>query len=456
MFCFFTAILTLCIINIYSYFKIRSITYSTKEQELLTATSDYSTSLSDYGEDSISVFANVDFNINKRIIVTDSALNITYDSSKIENKSGSILIIPSTITALSGTEAFNITTSSNTVESCASAPYYKDGKIIGTVSIFESDNGAFQILSTYRKTMLFSSIVIFISLLALAFIVSHTLKSRFSKLTASIKSAQNDEVFEKIEITQKDEIAPVISEFNKIYEQLSYTQKMRQAFVSDASHELRTPLTAIKLLCESIMQADNIDSETIHEFMEDIVSEVDRMSHTAEKLLVLSKLDSGTTPPIAPISLTESVQKAIANLEPIAMNKNVTIEHYLEDNCFILSDLEATNQIVSNLIDNAIKYNKVDGHLRIYLFSKNGKCTFITADTGIGISPEYRERVFERFYRIDKARKYDGRGGSGLGLSIVKRNVETFGGTISIADSVHGGTRFTVVFPSFNDNEGGF
>ncbi len=448
--------MTLCIINIYSYYKIRNITYSTKEQELLTATSDYSTSLSDYGEDGISAFANADFNINKRIIVTDDALEITYDSSKIENKTGNLLIIPSTMTALSGREYFNISNTSETFESCASAPYYKEGKIIGTVSIFESDKGVFEILSTYRKTLVFSSIVIIIFFFVLAIVISKAFKSRISKLTTSIKAAQKEETFEKIEITQNDEISPVISEFNEIYEKLSYTQQMRQAFVSDASHELRTPLTAIKLLCESIMQAENIDSETIHEFMEDIVSEVDRMSHTAEKLLVLSKLDNGTTPPVAPISLTDSVQKAIANLEPIAMNKNVTIEHYLEDDCFILADLEAINQIVSNLIDNAIKYNKVDGYLRIYLFSKNGKCTFITDDTGIGIAPEYRNRVFERFYRIDKARKYDGRGGSGLGLSIVKRNVETFGGTITITDSVHGGTRFTVVFPSFNDAEGGF
>ena len=110
--------------------------------------------------------------------------------------------------------------------------------------------------------------------------------------------------------------------------------------------------------------------------------------------------------------------------------------------------MEGASQIIGNLIDNAIKYNNVGGTLRIYLFSRAGKCTFITDDTGIGIAPEYREQVFERFYRVDKSREHDGRGGSGLGLSIVKRNVESFGGTVRISESVSGGTRFTVVFPS--------
>lgn len=250
-----------------------------------------------------------------------------------------------------------------------------------------------------------------------------------------------------------DETAPLVEEFNSIYDQVDYVQQMRKAFVSDASHELRTPLAAIKLLCESISETKNIDPEITQEFMGDILLEIDRMSHTADKLLVLSRLDSSEVSPLAPVHLTDIVMKAITALTPLAEDKNLTIESYLEDNCTILADTEGATQIVSNLIDNAIKYNLSGGYLRIYLYSKNGSCVLIVDDTGIGIAPQYRGQVFDRFFRVDKSRKHDGRGGSGLGLAIVKQNILRFSGTIEISDSVFGGTRFTVTLPELVTSE---
>jgi len=428
--------------------KIEAATYSAKESELTAAASDYSASLSAFGLDRELSIPHSFSDINRRVIITDTSLNIVFDSSDIENTEGKIIYLPAAVQALRGDEFFELDASDISLESCASSPVISNGRIIGAVCIFETDLSLQHVFRALRSALFSAGILVLLIIILIALIIVFFLIRRISRLIASVRKAQGDDTAEIIPVNYSDEISPIIREFNSIYERLNYVQQMRQAFVSDASHELRTPLAAIKLLCESITQTENVDTETTKEFMEDIILEVDRMSHTAEKLLVLSKLDNASHLRLAPVSLSDTVHKMITAFEPIAADKNVSIEHYLEEYCSILGEQEGINQIIGNLIDNAIKYNNVGGTLRIYLFSKNDKCVFITDDTGIGISPEYREHVFERFYRIDKSREHDGRGGSGLGLAIVKRNVEAFGGTITISDSVYGGTRFTVVFPN--------
>ncbi|MBQ4316168.1 MAG: HAMP domain-containing histidine kinase [Oscillospiraceae bacterium] len=433
--------------------RIETATHLAKQTELQAAASEYATSLSVYGLDAEITLPDTYAGINRRLIITDNSLRIVFDSSDIENHEGKIIYLPAVVTALRGDEFFEFSSSNLRLESSAAAPVVSDGKIIGAVCIFETDVSLQNIYRALLPALLISGIVTILLFLTLGAAFVFFLLRRISNLIKTVKETQGDEKIEKIPVNYNDEVAPIIREFNNIYERLDYVQQMRQAFVSDASHELRTPLAAIRLLCESITQTDDVDTETIREFMEDIILEVDRMSHTAEKLLVLSRLDNGNRKGHAPVSLSETVRKMINAFEPIAADKDVTIESYIEDDCIIPGETEGANQIVGNLIDNAIKYNNVGGTLRIYLFSKNGSCTFITDDTGIGIAPEYREQVFERFYRVDKSREHDGRGGSGLGLAIVKRNVEHFGGTIRISDSVTGGTRFTVVLPSLQTEE---
>ncbi len=434
-------------------YKIKTAAAAAKLAELETAASEYSASLSAYGLDYALDTPETFSMVNQRIIVTDASFRVIFDSSDIENSEGKTLYLPEVVQALKGNEHFSFDSSKSPVESSASSPIISDGRIVGAVCIYDTDPSLSHILTELNSTLIVFSIIIITLLFTVAFITVSLLISRISNIIKSVGKTTDEDNIAKIPVEYNDEMSPIIHEFNNIYERLNYVQQMRQAFVSDASHELRTPLAAIRLLCESITHTNNVDTDTVREFMEDIILEVDRMSHTAEKLLVLSKLDNGNRTAFAPISLSNIVHKMITAFEPIATDKGVNIESYIEEDCSILGDMEGANQIIGNLIDNAIKYNNVGGTLRIYLFSKGRHCTFITDDTGIGIAPEYREHVFERFYRVDKSREHDGRGGSGLGLAIVKRNVEGFGGTITISDSVNGGTRFTVVFPSLLSDE---
>lgn len=451
--CAVASIIIISLINILASQKIKAAAADAKQAELKAATSEYSASLSAYGLDhSLAISQNFPVG-NRRIIVTDTSFRIIFDSSDIDNFEGKTLYLPAVIQALNGNEHFSFDASQSPAMSAASSPVISRGRIVGAICIYDTDPSLTHIFSEFKSTLIILDIIIITFFFAAALIIVSLLRARISNLIKSVGKTGDKESIDKIPIEYNDEMSPIIREFNNIYERLNYVQQMRQAFVSDASHELRTPLAAIRLLCESITHTSNVDTDTVREFMEDIILEVDRMSHTAEKLLVLSKLDNGNRTAFAPVSLSDIVNKMITAFEPIAIDKGVNIKSYIEEDCSILGDMEGANQIIGNLIDNSIKYNNVGGTLRIYLFCKGTHCTFITDDTGIGIAPEYREHVFERFYRIDKSREHDGRGGSGLGLAIVKRNVESFGGTITISDSVNGGTRFTVVFPSLLSDE---
>lgn len=427
--------------------------FSTKEAELSAAASEYSTSLSVYGLDYTLDISQSYSKTNRRVIITDSEFHIIFDSFNRESLVGKTMFHPAITHALEGKNHFSSSRNSSEISSFASAPIATNNRIVGAVSVFETDTAFPEIFSSLETISLVLSAITLLLMLSATILTILFITRKIVFYAKTIKNSQKNDSMNAVSLKYTDEFHPILDEFNCISERFNYTQEMRQAFVSDASHELRTPLAAIRLLCESITQTDDIDPDTVREFMEDMILEVDRMSHTAEKLLVLSRLDNTTKSISAPLSLSEIVENMITALKPIAAKKDVTLIPYIDENCFILGDTEGVNQIIGNLIDNAIKYNTYGGTVKIYLYADNVQCTFITDDTGIGIAPEFRERVFERFYRIDKSREHDGRGGSGLGLSIVKRNVESLGGTITISDSISGGTRFTVVFPSLHSYE---
>ncbi len=437
-------------INIYTFKRVEHTAYASKKEDLLSVADAYAEALSanNFDTSSVSTALREELGLRKRVIIVDASMKSVYDNSASASTLGKTVVLRHVSSALAGEPYFSLDFLNSSLESFVCVPVILNQQIVGAVCVLESDTSMFYAFSSLQNSMYVIAILLFIALILLGLLISKLFTARINKLHRAMRETQLGDSVDALPIVYNDEISPIIEEFNDINERLNYVEQMRRAFVSDASHELRTPLTAIRLLCESITGTENMDISLVHEFINDILIEVDRMSHTAEKLLVLSRLDNAAPTMLRPISLSDVVRNMIEAAVPIAFSKDVKIESYLEDDCSILGDTEGANQIVSNLIDNAIKYNNEGGTLRIYLFSKNGKCTFITDDTGIGIPPEHRKQVFDRFYRVDKARKHDGRGGSGLGLAIVKRNIDSFGGTISISDSAFGGTRFTCVFPS--------
>ena len=241
----------------------------------------------------------------------------------------------------------------------------------------------------------------------------------------------------------------IAEEFNALTDRLQKTEESRRQFVSDASHELRTPLAAIRLLSDSIIQND-LDQETIREFVQDISSESDRLTRMTSKLLNLTALDSKQYVVQEPeiVNLAECCRKAVRMLTPLAMERGIEIEQSSEENCCVMAREDEVFQIVLNLAENGLKYTQESGQVRLISYSQGDLAVLIVEDSGIGIPEEELDRIFDRFYRVDKARSREA-GGTGLGLAIVRETVEKFGGTVEASNRSQGGARFTVHFPLY-------
>ena len=245
-----------------------------------------------------------------------------------------------------------------------------------------------------------------------------------------------------------DELAFLAREFNDLTSRLQTSENKRRQFVSDASHELKTPLASIKLLSDSILQND-MDMDTVCEFVGDIGEEAERLIRMTEKLLDLTRGEHTNEEESREIIyMAPSVEKVVHMLSPLADSSGVTIHTALSEDATILIREDDLYRIVYNLVENGIKYNVPGGSVTITLSQNEDSGIVSIADTGISIPEEALGKVFERFFRVDKARSR-ATGGSGLGLSIVRSMVERNEGRITVTSKQGVGSTFTVEFPAF-------
>ena len=217
---------------------------------------------------------------------------------------------------------------------------------------------------------------------------------------------------------------------------------LRREFSANVSHELKTPLTAI-LASAEILRNENTPKETVTHFAGNITKEANRLITLVNDIIKLSKLDDKSiVMETQEVDLFKIAKDVEDTLDPIASANNVTLKLYGEKT-MLKGVPTILSEIVYNLVDNAVKYNKEGGSVTVTVAPVDGKATFIVEDTGIGISKEDKSRVFERFYRVDKSHSKE-IGGTGLGLSIVKHGVEYHKGTLSVESELGKGTRITV------------
>ena len=225
----------------------------------------------------------------------------------------------------------------------------------------------------------------------------------------------------------------------------------QEQFLSDASHELKTPLAAIRLLTDSILQTDQMDMETVRDFVTDIGSEAERLSRITEDLLRLTRLDSDLLDAPETVEVAPVLEQVMRMMSLLAQEKGTELTYRMEENCRVSATKGEVHQVIYNLTDNAVKYSGKNGKVRVELRHEDRDVVLTVADNGPGIPEEDLPKVFERFYRVDKARSRAA-GGTGLGLSIVQDTVKKRGGTVSAANRAGGGAVFTVRWP---EAEGG-
>jgi two-component system phosphate regulon sensor histidine kinase PhoR len=236
--------------------------------------------------------------------------------------------------------------------------------------------------------------------------------------------------------------------FNDITERRRVDQ-VRRDFVANASHELRTPLTSVRGFVEALEDGAMDDPQVAQRFLGKIRTHADRMAALVADLLELSRLEAGERPlDCATVVASEVAEDVALALQPQALERAVSVSVSDEGAPPIVTDAEALRRILENLVENAIKYTREGGAVDVVTRAgRDAGAVIEVADDGPGIAPEHQPRIFERFYRVDKARSRE-IGGTGLGLAIVRHLAESLGGRIAVFSELGRGTRFVLELPA--------
>ena len=387
-----------------------------------------------------------------RILVTDSAGRILYDTRETNDALGEYSFYTEIVQALLGNDVFSSSYRDGAFRSRAASPVLYQNQIIGAVYAYEYDTEQAALLEGMQGNLLRLSAFIGAVVLVLSLFLSMALGKKIGNLLTAIRQVREGAYSHRAQISGRDEIAQIGQEFNSLTDRLQTTETLRRRFVSDASHELKTPLAAIRLLTDSILQTDQMDMETVRDFVTDIGSEAERLSRITEDLLRLTRLDSDLLDAPETVEVAPVLEQVMRMMSLLAQEKGTELTYRMEENCRVSATKGEVHQVIYNLTDNAVKYSGKNGKVRVELRHEDHDVVLTVADNGPGIPEEDLPKVFERFYRVDKARSRQA-GGSGLGLSIVHDMVLRNDSTISVAPRPEGGTCFTVVFPAFDIEE---
>lgn len=297
-----------------------------------------------------------------------------------------------------------------------------------------------------RKAVILENLMI-VAIVAGALLLSIVLTRPFDRVTEAINEVKAGYSEETISVPDYVETVHIIDAFNQLLKRMKALDDSRQEFVANVSHELKTPMTSVKVLADSLLMQEDAPAELYREFMEDIVSEIDRENQIITDLLALVKMDKTVQElNIASININDLTELILRRLRPIARKKDV--ELVFESMRPVVAEVDEVKMtlVMTNLVENAIKYNKEHGWVKVELDADHQYFTFRVSDSGLGIPEESLAHIYERFYRVDKSHSRE-IGGTGLGLAITKNAVLMHRGSITV-DSVEGeGSCFTVKIP---------
>lgn len=449
------ASLALVFLNIYSASNTRELMFQAKyasmQDKIQVVASSFETAdtlSAETVDQVISVLG--DINVS-RLLITDGEAKVLYDSSVRQNAVGQYALLEAVVQALGGSDVFHCAYHAGALQSFAAVPIMSRATPIGCVYVMDFDAEQGEIIENLERNILRGSWILLGGIVACSAIFSVVSSKRMRKILMSMRLVREGEYSHKIQMRGDDEYTTLATEFNKLTDRLQESEATQRQFVSDASHELKTPLASIKLLSDSILQND-MDADTMREFVSDIGNESDRLTRMTQKLLTLSKADAQTTCEHEVVDLGETVRRVFRMLVPLADRTQIQLTASLDRGCYVLSMEDDAYQIIFNLVENGIKYNHAGGSVHVTVRHTQDEAELLVEDTGMGIPQDAIEHIFERFYRVDKARSRQA-GGSGLGLSIVHELVERNFGTIEVSSKEGEGTKFTVRMPYFELEE---
>ena len=444
----------LLFLNTYPVLSSQELTFRTKQSSLQTQLTLLSSSLSGLGEvtpdGAGQVMEQLSLHNLTQVVITDETGVVVYDSDRSADSVGSKWDWPELSQALTQRQdVFHPAFRSGAFQSRAAAPVTAEGQVIGGVCLFEYDADQGQMLLGIQNNLMRISIIVCALAVGVSLLLSKAITRRIDRLLQAIRMVREGEYSHRVKPSGHDELRQLADEFNQLTDRLQTTEEARRRFVSDASHELKTPLASIRLLTDSILHSGNIDPDTTREFIGDIGRESDRLTRITERLLTLTRMDSRPDQELdmGPTAMAPVLRKAAHMLEPLAAQSEVKITCTLDEECLAPCGEDDLYQIAFNLMENAVKYNLPGGSVEVILTLTDSGSVLRVEDTGVGVPQEDLSRIFDRFYRVDKARSRAA-GGTGLGLSIVQDTVRCHGGTVAAMPRDKGpGTCFVVTFP---------
>jgi two-component system, OmpR family, phosphate regulon sensor histidine kinase PhoR len=283
--------------------------------------------------------------------------------------------------------------------------------------------------------------------LILGFWIARSFASPLSRMTDMAQSLSEGDYKQRLEIDRQDEMGELAITLNLLAKKAEQRETVRRDFIANASHELKTPVTAIQGITETLLEDNTMDEETRQRFLQKVNGQSIRLAQLVSDLLALSRLESNDSESFEDINLNKIIQDSCHILEPHAKEKALSLNSQSpESKVVVFGDVKSLSQLLENLIDNAIKYTPAGGTISVLLKTNNDQAVIEVEDNGIGIDPEEQQRIFERFYRVDKARSKT-LGGTGLGLSIVKHIAIRHQGNISLESTLGKGSLFRITLP---------
>ncbi len=297
-----------------------------------------------------------------------------------------------------------------------------------------------------RKALLLEVILI-LAVLLLSLVLSTVLMKPFEKLSTEISAVKAGYSTDPIKAPAFVETEHIADAFNQVLARMNALDESRQEFVSNVSHELKTPMTSMKVLADSLVQQENVPVEMYREFMIDIKNEVDRENQIITELLTLVRMDRKDSKlNVKECNVNKMVELILHRLRPIAQKRDIELTMVSMREVYAEIDEVKMIMVITNLVENAVKYNRDHGKVRVTINADPYNFYISVEDTGVGIPQDSLDKIYERFYRVDKSRSREV-GGTGLGLSITKSIILQHHGAIDVQSILGEGTKFTVTIP---------
>lgn len=379
-----------------------------------------------------------------RILVIDSNYRIVKDTYTIDQDN--YIVYDEVFHVMRGEKEKNIRMIDDYAEIII--PIVNSDKVINGVMIATVSLKDIEETNTYISELTNVLILLFALLaFAAALIICNISVYDIKRLNRQISQLSEGHL-EDLQVRSRfDELSQLTDSFNVLLGKMQALEESRQEFVSNVSHELKTPITSMKVLADSLLMQEDVPSEMYREFMSDMVEEIDRENKIINDLLTLVKMDKKAAElNIEPVNINALLELLLKRIKPIAARRNIEVvfESFRE----VVGEVDEVklSLALSNLIENAVKYNNDGGYVHVSLNADHKFFYIKVQDNGVGIPEECQSQVFERFYRVDKARSRE-TGGTGLGLAITRNAILMHKGAIKLYSEPGEGTTFTVRVP---------